>query len=125
MAIMSVLSLITYWLISPLAVMYNLPADAAAIFRSILVWNCVATPILWPPAFITPASLRASNDVKFTMVIAVVSMWAFRIVAGYIFGLVLGFGVVGVWMGMFVDWFVRSVMFIWRLFNRKNVESRI
>ncbi|WP_252355521.1 hypothetical protein, partial [Escherichia coli] len=29
--------------------------------------------------------------------------------------IMLGWGVVGVWMGMFADWAVRAVLFYWRM----------
>ena len=32
------------------------------------------------------------------------SMWGCRVVVGYVLGIMLGWGVVGVWMGMFADW---------------------
>lgn len=38
-----------------------------------------------------------------------------RVVVGYVQGIMLGWGVVGVWMGMFADWAVRAVLFYWRM----------
>ena len=38
-----------------------------------------------------------------------------RVVAGYTLGIVLGWGVVGVWLGMFFDWAVRAALFYWRM----------
>jgi len=38
-------------------------------------------------------------------------MWGLRIMAGYVMGVVLGLGVVGVWLGMFGDWVVRNLLF--------------
>jgi len=102
-----------------IASLYSLSPDASQIFKTVLLLNLVVTPFLWAPAFIPPAGLRATGDVIFTMALAIVSMWAFRIVSGYIFGVVMGFGVMGVWMGMYVDWFVRSAVFLWRLLSGK------
>ena len=45
----------------------------------------------------------------------VMSMWGCRVVVGYVLGIMLGWGVVGVWMGMFADWAVRAVLFYWRM----------
>ncbi|EHG00753.1 hypothetical protein i01_02639 [Escherichia coli cloneA_i1] len=42
-------------------------------------------------------------------------MWGCRVVVGYVLGIMLGWGVVGVWMGMFADWAVRAVLFYWRM----------
>lgn len=36
-------------------------------------------------------------------------------VLGYLLGISLGMGVVGVWLGMFMDWAVRGACFWWRL----------
>ncbi|MNW23199.1 MATE family multidrug exporter [compost metagenome] len=35
--------------------------------------------------------------------------------AGYGLGIMLGMGVVGVWLGMFLDWAVRGALFYWRM----------
>ena len=42
-------------------------------------------------------------------------MWGLRIGAGYVMGIVLGLGVIGVWLGMFSDWVVRGIFFRKRL----------
>ena len=109
------------WICMPfvggITALYHLSPDASLIFRNILFINLVVTPLLWTPAFVPPAGLRATGDVIFTMVLAIFSMWAFRIVSGYIFGVVMGLGVQGVWLGMYVDWFVRSAVFLWRLLS--------
>ena len=114
---MGLICLICMPFIGAIAAVYSLSPDAALIFKSILFSCLTIMPFLLPSSFIIPASLRAAGDVKFTMAIAVISMWAFRVVTGYIFGIVLGLGVLGIWMGMYVDWLVRSLLFLWRLCN--------
>ncbi|MDI8746234.1 hypothetical protein MJM83_29930, partial [Salmonella enterica subsp. enterica serovar Montevideo] len=42
---------------------------------------------------------------------SMLGMWGCRVVAGYTLGIVLGMGVVGVWLGMFLDWAVRGALF--------------
>ena len=49
------------------------------------------------------------------MWVSMLSMWGCRVVVGYVLGIMLGWGVVGVWMGMFADWAVRAVLFYWRM----------
>ena len=66
--------------------------------------------------------LRASGDVKYTMIVSIVSMWLFRVGSSYIFGVVLGLGVLGVWIGMFVDWAARSLCFVIRFVSGKWLE---
>ena len=49
------------------------------------------------------------------MWVSMLGMWGCRVVAGYILGIELGMGVVGVWLGMFMDWAVRGALFYWRM----------
>ena len=38
---------------------------------------------------------------------------------------VLGFGPMGVWIGMFADWTVRGIIFTWRFHSRKWLEHKV
>ncbi len=58
-----------------------------------------------------------ARDVRFAMWVSMLGMWGCRVVAGYTLGIVLGMGVVGVWLGMFLDWAVRGALFYWRLIS--------
>lgn len=92
---------------------YQLSKEASAISAEMIVAHSVAM-IIWPAAFTIPHALRASMDAKFTMLVSVFSMWTFRIAFAYIFVRYAGFGVMGVWYGMFIDWIFRAVLFVWR-----------
>ena len=90
---------------------YNLEPATGDIARQLLILHTVCTVLVWPLSFVLPNALRAANDVKFTMVASMVSMWTFRILFSYILAKGLDLGVVGVWMAMFIDWGVRSLCF--------------
>lgn len=92
---------------------YQLSKEASAISTEMIVAHSIAM-IIWPAAFTIPHALRASMDAKFTMLVSVFSMWTFRIAFAYIFVRYAGFGVMGVWYGMFIDWIFRAVLFVWR-----------
>ena len=70
--------------------------------------------LLWPLALSMPNALRAANDVKFTMVLSIGSMVCFRIALSYIVGVKMGYGALGVWFAMLVDWLFRAVVYTWR-----------
>lgn len=79
----------------------------------IMMHNGVAS-LLWPLAFVLPNALRAASDVKYTMVVAIASMALFRILFSYILGLWFGWGAIGVWLAMILDWICRLTCFILR-----------
>ncbi len=92
---------------------YNLSGEASRIAARMTLAHCFAM-LIWPFAFLLPNALRAANDAKFTMIVAIFSMWAFRVGCAYLF--IAGFhhGVEYVWYAMFVDWIFRMIVFLWR-----------
>ena len=121
--ILAVLAVLLTALSTPLVGIYNLSPEASSIAVALIVVHSFAM-IIWPVAFALPNALRAASDVKFTMVTAVFSMWAFRIGLSYV--LVLGFhlGVMGVWIAMFADWGFRAVLFFIRYRSGRWLPQR-
>ena len=98
---------------------YHLSPETAAITRKILLYHTLCCVTIWPVSFTLPNTLRASNDVKYTMVTAIISMWIFRIFFSFVLGKWLGWGVFGVWVAMTLDWAVRAVLFLIRYIKGK------
>ena len=88
---------------------YNLSDVTAQTARVIMYFHAASASLIWPVAFSLPATLRAAGDAKVTMVIALVTMWLFRIVFSYVLGGYFGLGVLGVWIAMVIDWVVRAI----------------
>ena len=99
--------------------LYNLSDQTAAMARQILVFTCIWGIITWPFSFLIPSTLRASNDVKFCMYVAVLSMWIFRVGFSYVIGKYMGLGLFGVWIAMVIDWIVRGIFFESRYLSGK------
>ena len=76
----------------------------------VLIVNSVCIP-LWSISFVLPSGLKGAGDVKYTLVTAIIGMWLFRITLGYLLGVVLKFGLIGVWLGMVIDWAVRGSLY--------------
>ena len=94
--------------------LYNL-SDAAMTFTKQIIWyHGICCMLIWPEAFTLPNTLRAASDVKFCMILSIISMWVFRIAFSYIIGVRMGMGVLGVWIAMTIVWAVRAVLFIIR-----------
>lgn len=89
----------------------------------ILLWLNAAFIPVWSASWVLPYGLKGARDARFTMWVAMISMWGCRIVAGYILGVVLGMGVIGVWSGMFLDWTVRGICYYWRMASGRWLQK--
>ena len=67
----------------------------------------------------------SGGDAKFTMAVSIVSMWVFRVMLSYFFVLNLGMGLLGVWMGMFIDWFFRDILFGVRFARNRWMDHKV
>ena len=94
--------------------LYGLSEASAEFARKIIFLHSICVCTIWPLAFTIPNSFRAASDVRYTMVISILSMWIFRVGLSYVFGQYLQMGVLGVWVAMFCDWLFRGVLFLIR-----------
>lgn len=81
--------------------------------------------LLWPTSFTMPNALRASGDVKFTMVVSVSSMFIFRIGFSVVLGIYFGLGAIGVWSAMVLDWICRVCFYVWRFCSKKWLNFKV
>ncbi len=111
---MAVSNIALFLLARPLVSCFALSEAANAIAVQLLVSFSVCAIAIWPLSFTLPNALRAAGDARYTMGVSVFSMWVFRVASSYFFAGTLGFGVLGVWIGMYVDWAFRSLLFVLR-----------
>jgi len=119
MAVLTVVCLLTFIFMGPILSLYYTTGEMMVLLRPVLITMFIMTPIAWPASFVTPGSLRATGDVKYTMVVAVASMIFVRVVFAYVLGVHFGLGILGVWLSMYMDWVVRGVFFLNRVRNGK------
>jgi len=98
---------------------YGLSSETTQLAAILVLIHDGIAMLLWPIAFALPNVLRACNDVKFTMVVSIFSMWTFRIGFSYILGTWLGLGAIGVWIAMILDWIFRAILFATRYLREK------
>ncbi|POO86119.1 MATE family efflux transporter [Clostridium sp. 3-3] len=105
--------------------LYTLSAEVTNLtYILVIIHNCLAI-IFWPLSFTLPNSLRASGDVRFTMIVSISSMFILRISFGYILGIIFNLGVIGVWLAMGADWALRSIIYVLRFKNGKWREFKV
>ena len=116
---------ISFFFLSPLIVsLFSLSPEASAIAVTVLRAFSIASLPIWPLSFTMPHALRGAGDVKYTMVMSIISMWAGRVIVGYVLITFFHLGILGVWIGMFVDWYIRGISFLVRFYGKKWLEKR-
>lgn len=114
-----IMSAILFFAVPYIAPFYNLGQEAYRMTVDVMRFHAVMAIFLWVPSFSIPNTLRAAGDVVQPMVIATVSMWAFRVVTAYVFTYVFHFGLLGIWIAMIIDWGFRAMCYFIRYRGRK------
>ena len=93
----------------------------------------VAAAIQIPLAFamVVSGALRGAGETRWVMTMPLVGGWLLRLPFGYLLGYVWGFGLMGVWWMMMVDWTVRGALLSlkfkymrFRLADKVNIPPR-
>ena len=68
--------------------------------------------------------LRAAGDVRYTMLVSILSTVLVRLTLSYLFSVLFNWGVIGIALAMCVDWIVKTIFFVtrftsgkWKYFN--------
>ena len=104
---------------------YNLSAQTAVMTTEMVIWHGIFAIIIWPLSFTLPATFRGAGDSKSVMYISLAVMFTCRIVLSYVIADWMGIGVFGTWIAMFIDWYVRAGIYIYRYFSNKWTEYRV
>ena len=97
--------------------------------KELVIWlvliNNIFNGLAYPFAGSLGNGLRAAGDVKFTMIVSITLTIAARLFFSTLFGLWLGWGVIGVAVGMSLDLVLRGANFIRRLKSQKWTRFRL
>ena len=104
---------------------YSLSAKTAAMTTEMVIWHGIFAIIIWPLSFTLPATFRGAGDSKSVMYISLAVMFTCRIALSYVIADWMGIGVFGTWIAMFIDWYVRAAIYIYRYFSNKWTEYRV
>lgn len=117
--------LVTFAISRPVMWLAGMEPGSMEICYQMLIAITIVKPILWSLSFIPPYGLRAAGDVKFSMITATCTMWFCRVVLAVYLIRFQGFGPIAVWIGMFADWGIRSVIFSARFLSGKWQRHRV
>lgn len=105
--------------------LYSLSSEARNLTFILVIMHNIMATALHPTAFVLPNGLRAAGDVKFSMVVGIVSMILFRLGAAVLFGIIFNLGIIGVWIAMGSDWLCCSVCFVIRFIKGKWRQFKV
>ncbi len=78
-----------------------------------LLVNAVTQPASGLVTALT-ATLQAGGDTRFPMLATLIGAWAVRTVGVYVLGIMLGWGLAGVWIAILIDNILRAAALWWR-----------
>ena len=109
--VLTVYLLIWLPLMNPFFGLYTDDPFIISTLWKILLVTVIISPTIWVRSFLLSNGMKGAGDTRFTTIIAITSMFAFRVFFAYIFGVMLDYGVTGIWIGMFLDWIFRCIVF--------------
>ena len=116
---------VVFVLAKPVTVLGGMEKASADMCLYMIGWITVVKPLVWSMGFIPAYGLRAAGDVKFTMITSCCTMWSCRFCLCVFLIRVMGFGPMGVWIGMFADWTLRGIIFGIRFHSRKWLKHKV
>ena len=81
----------------------SLSPETVELTKTLVIIHESCAVALWSASFVLPNALRAANDVRFTMLVGIGSMIAFRILGSWILCVQMEWGAIGVWVAMILD----------------------
>lgn len=122
---LAVSCLIFYLLVRPITYFGGMEPESAKLCIYMVTWISIVKPLIWIMAFIPAYGLRAAGDVKFSMTVSVLCMWFCRVSLVIFLARAYHMGPMAVWIGMFVDWGVRNIIFTIRFRSRKWLNHEV
>ncbi|MDI3518167.1 MAG: hypothetical protein PWQ34_314 [Caldanaerobacter sp.] len=111
--VISVIGVFMFVFSKQLAALYTTDPEVIRVSASILKIFAVVEPFL-AIMVVMAGVLRAAGDISYVVVTTVVGLWLFRIVLGSFLAKNFGMDIYGIWIGVFTDFIVRSIMYIFR-----------
>lgn len=109
----------------PITYLAGMEAESAKLCFEMMIAITIVKPLVWVLSFIPAYGMRAAGDVKFSMAVSTLTMWFCRVALCIYLCKVWGFGPIAVWIGMFADWTIRSIIFITRFISGKWAQKQV
>lgn len=115
---------VVYLFAGPLVSLFTTKAAILSITSAVLLVALIHEPGRNFNTIIIPA-LKGSGDVLFPVIAGMILMWGVGVFGAWYFGVHLGFGLVGIWIGMTLDEWVRGIVAVLRWRSRAWVKKSL
>lgn len=105
--------------------LYDLEPQTVRLVVWLVVLHNLFNAFAFPFSGALGNGLRATGDVKFTMIVAIASTVGGRFVLSYLFAVTWGMGVIGIALAMCCDWVIRAALYLGRLRSGKWKEFQV
>ena len=105
--------------------MYALSAEASRYAYILVSIHSLWTILLGTSSGPLPQVLNAAGDVHFTMKVAIAGLLIGRLLCSYLFSIVFGWGIIGMWIAMATHWSFNSFFGYARFRSGKWMDKRI
>jgi len=93
----------------------SLSPETVELTAQLMVIHLAGAVLCYASSFCLNATLQAANDTMYVMIVGIGSMMIIRLGLAQLLCVELGWGAIGVWAAMVVDWICRSFLFLARL----------
>jgi len=94
-----------------LVLMFDFEPETLELAAKNVVYGALFTILSFYSWAFTPINgFRAAGDVKYPLYVSVITMFVFRVGLAFLLGSYFKLGLLGLWIGMWADWFSRAVL---------------
>ena len=114
----------TYWLSNPIFSLFTADPTIVRIAHAAYFVALFHEPGRTLNTIVTPA-LKGAGDVVFPVIMALIMMWGIGVVGAYVLGVYLGLGLMGIWIGLALDEWIRGMVMLVRWKSMVWVTKRL
>ena len=111
--------------VKPVTIIGGMEPEEAALTCRLIYIIALFKPISWTLSFLPAYGMRAAGDVRYSMIVATLTMWICRVGVATTLVRVFDFGIIAVWIGMFTDWTTRAIFFTARFYSGKWAQHSV
>ena len=118
--ILKILSIcVPMFIVSPFVLGLFSPDPNVISLGTITFRMTLVTEVFFTISVVASGICRGAGDVKFSLWVSIIGMWVIRIGLAYVMAYPFGLGLIGIWIAVGIDIFIRGILFILRINSGK------